>query len=156
MPRIMKTVTTEHGYGCDRCGKVISDGQHDGLGGINWWGMEIALQDSPEEKLDITVYRTWEERVEVRVRNIGLTGRREPFGPRWLVCRECGKAIEEVIGQTIAAGQATSGGSQPNDLTPGEWIGEGRGMGGLAIDRELQRGLQGGQSSAGQIPGEPR
>jgi hypothetical protein len=140
MPRITKTVTTEHGYGCDHCGKVISDGEHDGLGDVNWWGMEIALQDAPQEKLEIIAYRHWTERVEVKVRNVGLTGQREPPGPRWLVCRECGGVIHAAIAQAIAAGQATSGGSQPNDLTPGEWMGEGHGMGGLAIDRELRHG----------------
>jgi hypothetical protein len=105
MPRITKTVTTEHGYACDRCGKVISDGQHDGLRGINWWGMEIALQDAPRQQLEITAFRNWAERIEVRITEKGAVGSGEP-GPRWLVCRECGGVIHAAIAQVIAAGQA--------------------------------------------------
>ena len=103
MPQITKTTTTEAGYACDRCGKMISDGQHDGLGGINWWGMEVALRDCPEERLEITAHRTWMERVEFRVRVLEERNLSQP-GPRWLLCKACGKLIEDHVRQMVGEG----------------------------------------------------
>ena len=42
---------TEHF--CDRCGAIISDGLHDGLGGINWWGLWLTIKKNPEVEFEI-------------------------------------------------------------------------------------------------------
>lgn len=44
--RITATVTEQY---CDMCGKMISDGLHDGVGGINFWGTYISLKKGEAE-----------------------------------------------------------------------------------------------------------
>lgn len=58
MAAITKTEEKIVGYGCDICGKKISDNQHDGAGGINWWGMFLDSTKEPMEEIKITRERT--------------------------------------------------------------------------------------------------
>jgi len=92
MPEIKKTVEVNAGYGCDICGKLISDGKHDGMGGINWWGMFLDFAHVTSEKVE--VQRVWDA-VQIKVRpSFNAEGRHHS-----MLCHDCGASIIAYIDQ---------------------------------------------------------
>ena len=88
MPAIKKTEVTNAGYACDMCGAVISDGQHDGMGGVNWWGLNVEIV--PQGKETVTVEREWNG---YRVRISSKWTHPETWG----LCKDCAAKVREFI-----------------------------------------------------------
>lgn len=104
MPRVVleSTKTEVAGYACDMCGKLISDGRHDGCCGVNWWGMHVGVHEMSEET--VTVVRKWDAMKVTIANNFPFHKENRSFG----VCRECAAKVIEFIEAT--AGRITQNG----------------------------------------------
>ena len=88
MPQITKTETKNAGYSCDMCGVLISDGQHDGAGDMNWWGVNVNISPLTEEV--VTIKRIWDGY------KVQFSSKYTP-GKTWGVCYKCADRVREFI-----------------------------------------------------------
>lgn len=78
---------------CDICGKMISDGQHDGLGDTNFWGAYIDMIKAKPEYTEMkstdasTALGSFLIRVKVSFADM----------KHYEVCRFCMKSVEQFI-----------------------------------------------------------
>jgi len=89
MPPITKTETHQAGYTCDFCGKIISDGKHNGLGGINFWGHGLSISKMEEE--EVVIKRVWDGYC------IKINSPMDVDRESWGLCSDCIKKVKDFI-----------------------------------------------------------
>jgi len=89
MPEIIKTKEVHAGYTCDMCDVMISDGEHDGCGGINWWGLTLGMETLFHET--VQAKRQWD--------GVFVTIKRDLSREKksWGLCHGCAAKVEEYI-----------------------------------------------------------
>ena len=98
MPQIVKTEKRSAGYACDMCGAIISDGEHDGMDGVNWWGLSLDIV--PKETEVVTIEREWRGyTVRIRDKESPIT-RYETWG----LCVSCADKVRQFITSNVKVG----------------------------------------------------
>ena len=98
---VERLATREEVY-CDRCGKTISDGRHDGFGGVNWWGVwlkihrDTNLRIAPKMK-EFSAYPTVECVFEIIGKNSDKKCR--------VLCHSCEEAVIKFIDGNLPKGE---------------------------------------------------
>ena len=81
---------------CDLCGKMVSDGLHNGMGGINFWGVWAKLFRFPDVFVTTVKKDIHEDEMVFELRAAhSIPSYSE--GERWVVCRNCSGKIKAFI-----------------------------------------------------------
>lgn len=91
MTKKEKVLTTTTEQYCDMCGKMISDGLHNGVGWTSFWGTYISLKKEEAEKVEMKLGPSYGASLLIEFHARRRTEK------SWEVCRRCADKVAAFI-----------------------------------------------------------